>query len=197
MNKSIKTLVSLAAFVAVGTICQAQPAIKLLTVSVGNAYESYWKTKENAKKLTDAQQKAQEQVDELQKQLEAIVAEYKTIEERVNNTALSKDARDKATGEAQTKLREVEAKQEEGQQFIQNQQRSIQLRQKNHRDLMIDEITKVIEQIRKDRGATLVLDTSGPTGIGLSAILYADTGFDITPQVITELNKSQPADFKE
>jgi outer membrane protein len=196
MRKPIITIASLFAFMAAGTAVHAQPAIKLLTVSVGRAYESYWKTQENEAKLRDAQQKAQEQVEELQKQLEAVVEEYKQLEEQAKSTALSKDGLERAQLAAARKAEEVNAKQQEGQQFIANTQRSLQLRQKNHRDLMLDEITKVILQIRESRGATMVLDTSGPTGIGISGVVYADPAYDITEEVVAELNKTKPADFK-
>ncbi|MGH8018776.1 MAG: OmpH family outer membrane protein [Opitutaceae bacterium] len=194
MRKPVITILSLAAFCAAGVVSQAQPAPKLVTVSVGRAYDEYYKTQENIAKLRESQQQAQEQVAELQKQLEVVVEEYKALEEKTKSTALSKDGLAKAQSDAEKKLEEVNAKQQEGQQFIQNAQRSIQLREKNHRDLMIDEITKVIEDIRVQKGATLVLDTSGPTGIGLPGVLYADPAYDITEEVITELNKTKPAE---
>jgi outer membrane protein len=193
MSKTILTLLSLAAVCAAGTISQAQPALKIATVSIGRAYDEYWKTQENVAKLRDAQTKAQEQVADLQKQLDEVIAEYQALEEKTKSTALSKEGLAKAQADAESKLAEVNAKQQEGQQFIQNTQRSLQLREKNHRDLMIDEITAVVETIRAKRGATLVLDTSGPTAIGLSAIVYADSAYDMTDEVITELNKSKPA----
>ena len=79
-------------------------------------------------------------------------------------------------------------------QFVANAQRSLQLLERNYRDLMVDEITKVIEDFREAKGATLVLDTSGLSASGLPAVLYADAGYDITEEVITELNKSKPAE---
>ncbi len=194
MRKPVITILSLVAFCAAGAVSQAQPALKLVTVSVGHAYDEYYKTQDNLAKLRESQQQAQEQVAALQKQLEEVVEEYRVLEEKTKSTALSKEGLAKAQSDAERKLEEVNAKQQEGQQFIQNAQRSIQLREKNHRDLMIDEITKVIEDIRVKKGATLVLDTSGPTGIGLPGVIYADPAYDITEEVITELNKSKPAE---
>lgn len=193
MRKPIVTILSLAAVLATGVAAHAQPALKVATVSISRTYEGYWKTKEQEAKLTEAQQKAQEQVEALQKDLETVVEEYKALEEQAKSTALSKEGTERAQSQAARKLEEVNAKQQEGQQFIANTQRSLQLRQKNHRDLMLDEITKVILQVREKRGATIVLDTSGPTAIGVPGVLYADPAFDITEEVITELNKTKPA----
>ena len=41
-------------------------------------------------------------------------------------------------------------------------------------------------------GATLVLDKSGPTLFGIPAIIFADPAYDITQQVIDEVNKDRP-----
>lgn len=193
MKKPVIIMASVLAFLLAGAVVQAQPSIKLVTVSIGKAYDEYWKTKENQDKLQDSQAKAQEQVDELQKQLETLVEDFKAKEEESKNTALSESARQRAEEEARQMFETVRAKEQEGQQFIQNTQRALQMRQQNHRDLMLEEINKVILEISESKGATLVLDTSGPTAIGLSPVLYADEGFDITAEVIAELNKDAPA----
>ncbi|RME70477.1 MAG: OmpH family outer membrane protein [Verrucomicrobia bacterium] len=192
MKNPVTTVFALAAFLLAGAFVQAQPEIKLVTVSVGRAYDSYWKTKENQQKLADAQSKAQEQVNQLQKELEGLVAELKKKEEESKNTALSESARKRAEEEAREMFQNIRAKEQEAQQFVQNTQRSLQMRQQNHRDLMLEEINNVILDIAKEKGATLVLDTSGPTAIGISAILYADEAYDITDEVIAELNKDAP-----
>ena len=45
----------------------------------------------------------------------------------------------------------------------------------------------------KRQGATLLLDKSGPTLIGVSNIIYADASYDITDEVLKEINKDRPA----
>lgn len=194
MRKPIVTILSLLTMIAAGTAAKAQPALKLVTVDIARTYEQYYKVKDNEDKLRVTQQKAQEQVEDLQKQLEAVVDEYKALEEKTKSTALSKEGLEKAKADAQSKLEEVNAKQQEGQQFVQNTQRSLQLRQKNLRDLMLDEINKVVLEVREKHGATVVLDTSGPSGIGVPSVIYADPAYDVTEEVITELNKSKPVE---
>jgi outer membrane protein len=58
---------------------------------------------------------------------------------------------------------------------------------------MIEEITKSAVEIAKKKGATFLLDKSGPTLVGVSNILYFDPSLDITDEVATELNKDRPA----
>jgi outer membrane protein len=58
---------------------------------------------------------------------------------------------------------------------------------------MLEEISKIAAEVAKRKGATLLLDKAGPTAIGISNIIFADPGFDITDEVMKEANKDRPA----
>jgi outer membrane protein len=193
MNKMIRTLITLAAFGAGSTALLAQPAVKLVVVDMAKVYDSHYKTEEANAKFRDAEQKAQEQVEELNKQGQNLVEEYKELMEQSKNTVLTPEARSTAEGEAQKKLEDIQRKQGEVQNFRTNTQRSLQQRIKTHRDLLLEEITKVVNDLAKRQGATLVLDRSGPTLFGIPSVLYSDPAFDITESVVKEVNKDRPA----
>ena len=53
------------------------------------------------------------------------------------------------------------------------------------RQMLIEEISKVASDIAKKKGATLLVEKS--------ATLYADPAYDITEEVIAEINKGRPA----
>jgi outer membrane protein len=57
---------------------------------------------------------------------------------------------------------------------------------------MIEEISKVAVAIAKGKGATLLIDKSGPTMVGVSNVLYYDPSLEITDEVMDELNKGRP-----
>ena len=192
MNKMIRTLVSLAAFGAGSTALLAQPAVKLIVVDMAKVYDSHYKTEEANAKFRDAEQKAQEQVEELNKQGQTLVDEYKELMEQSKNTVLTADARSKAEADGQKKLEDIQRKQAEVQNFRTNTQRSLQQRIKTHRDLLLEEITKVVNDLAKKKGATLVIDRSGPTLFGIPSVLYSDASYDITDEVVTEVNKDRP-----
>ena len=193
MNKIIRTFITLAAFAAGSTALLAQPAVKLVVVDMAKVYDNHYKTEEANAKFRDAEQKAQEQVEELNKQGQILVDEYKELIDQSKNTLLTAEARTKAEGDAQKKLEDIQRKQGEVQNFRTNTQRSLQQRIKTHRDLLLEEITKVVNDLAKRQGATLVLDRSGPTLFGIPGVLYADPGYDITDTVLTEVNKDRPA----
>ena len=189
MNKMIRTLLSLAAFGAGSTALLAQPALKLVVVDMAKIYDSHYKTEEANAKFRDAEQKAQEQVEELNKQGQALVDEYKELMEQSKNTVLTAEARSKAEADGQKKMEDIQRKQGEVQNFRTNTQRSLQQRIKTHRDLLLEEITKVVNDLAKKQGATLVVDKSGPTLFGIPSVLYSDPSYDITEEVVKEVNK--------
>ncbi len=193
MKKLIRTLAVLAALAAGSTALLAQPAVKLVVVDMAKVYDNHYKTEEANAKFRDAEQKAQEQVEELNKQGQILVDEYKELIDQSKNTLLTSEARAKAEGDAQKKLEDIQRKQGEVQQFRANTQRSLQQRIKTHRDLLLEEITKVVNDIAKRQGATLALDRSGPTLFGIPGVLYADPSYDITEAVLAEVNKDRPA----
>jgi outer membrane protein len=191
----IRTLLTVAALAVGSTALQAQqpaPALKLIVVDMAKVFDSHYKSDEANVKFRDAEQKAREQAEELNKQGQALVEEYKELSEQAKNALLTAEARTKAEGDAQKKLDEIRRKQEEVQSFRVNTERSLQQRIKTHRDLLLEEISKTVADMAKKQGATLVLDKSGPTLFGIPAIIYADAGYDITQDVINEVNKDRP-----
>ena len=192
MKKTIRTLIALAALTAGSTALLAQPAVKLVVVDMAKVYDNHYKTKEANAKFLDAEQKAQEQVEEYNKQGQMLVDEYKELMEQSKNTLLTSEARAKAEADVQRKGEEIQRKQTEVQQFRQTTQRSLQQRIKTHRDLLLEEISKVVSDLAKRNGATLVLDRSGPTLFGIPSVIHADPSYDITDAVLAEVNKDSP-----
>ena len=193
MNKLIRTLLTLAAFGTGSTALLAQPAVKLITVDIGKVFDGHYKSEENNIKFKDAEQKAREQAEELRKQGQTMVDEYKELAEQAKNTLLNAEARTKAEQTAQKKLEEIQRKQADLQGFLQNTQNSLRQRIDNFREILLEEITKTVNEIAKRKGATLVVDKSGPSAFRIPVVLYADPAYDITEEVLAEVNKDRPA----
>jgi outer membrane protein len=192
MNKTIRNLMALAAFAAGTTAVLAQPALKLVVVDMAKVYDNHYKTEEATAKFRDAEQKAQEQVEELTKQGQTLVDEYKELDEQSKNAVLTAEARAKALADSQKKMQEIQRKQSDIQTFTNNTRTSLQTRYKNHRDLLLEEISKVVIELAKRKGATLVVDKSGPTLFGIPSVLYSDSAYEITDDVLKEVNKDRP-----
>ncbi len=192
MNNIIRLLLGLVALGTFTAALQAQPAVKLVVVDMMSLFDKHYKTEEINAKFNDVAQKAQEQLDEMNKQMQAVADQYKELLEQSKNTVLTADARGKAESEAQKKLEDFQRRQADAQNFRNSTQRSLQQRIKNHRDVLLEEIAKVVVDMAKRKGATLVLDRSGPTMLGIPGIVYSDPAYDITDEVMQEINKDRP-----
>jgi outer membrane protein len=194
MKKPIRSLTLMVAALVLAVSATAQPALKVVTIDLAKAYDSYWETKANEAKLREAFQRADEQAKVLRNDGTTMVDQYRALEEKSNNSMLTQEARDEASSQLQELAGKIQAKQQELQQFVANTQRSLEMSRNNHQTLMMDKIKEVALDMGHARGATMMIDTSGPTGLGFSNILFSDPSYDITEEVIAELAKTKPAD---
>ena len=193
MKKSIQTLVAFAALGAFTLVAQAQPAIKLVVVDMAKLYDNHYKTLEQNAKIQSDDAKAQEEIEKMNKEGNALVEEYKALNDQSTNPALTAEAKSKAQNDAQRKLEAIQQKKNEIGTFVQNTRQSLQQRLQTFRSLMLEEIGKVATDVAKRKGATLVLDKSGPSFIGISNVVYYDAAYEITDDVMAEINKGRPA----
>ena len=192
MKKLTLTLIALATLSAGSIALHAQPAVKLVTVDMATVFDKHYKSEEANIKFQNADKKAQEQVEELKKQGQTIVEEYKELMEQAKNTLLTAEARAKAEGDAAKKYEEIQRKQSDIQSFVQNTQRSLQQRISDHREMLLEEISKIVVEIARKHEATLVVDKSGPSIFKIPVVLYSDPAYDITEEVIVQENKDRP-----
>lgn len=193
MKNTIRSLVALATLSVFALAARAEPVVKILVVDMAKLYDSHYKTLEQNAKLQADQDKAREEVDRMKKEGTQLVEEYKNLQEQSTNAALTAEAKSKAQNEAQKKMEEIQAKQNEINSFVQNTGQSLNQRLQAFRSVMLEEIGKVATEVAKRKGGTLLLDKSGPSLIGVPNVVYADPSFDITDEVMQEINKDRPA----
>jgi len=193
MKISLKYLVAAALAGLFTVAAQAQPAPKILVVDMAKLYDGHFKTEEQNGKLKADQAKAEEELQKLNTEGNALVKQFNDLKEQANNPTLSSDAKTKAQQELEAKGQEIQRKQGEVNAFRGNTQRSLQQRINNFKQFLLEEISKTAVEIAKKKGATLLIDKSGPTLIGMPSLLYFDSAYDITEDVSKEINKDRPA----
>jgi outer membrane protein len=193
MNKLFRIFIGSLALLTAAVSSQAQPAVKLLVIDMAKALEGHYKTEEINSKFQAEAQKVEEQLGEMSKQIQKTRDEANELIEQSRNTVLKEEVRKQAEVDAQKKIQEFQQLQNDAQEYRGKNQQSFQQRAKNSRELLFEEISNVARDIARARGATLVLDKSGPTLIGVPAIVYADAAYDITDDVLKEVNKNRPA----
>lgn len=193
MKTSLKFLVAAAFAGLFAVAAQAQPAPKILVVDMAKLYDAHYKTEEQNGKLKADQQKAEEELQKLNTEGNTLVKQFNDLKEQLNNPTLSADAKTKTQQDFEAKGQEIQRKQAEVNAFRGNTQRSLQQRINNFKQFLLEEISKIAVDIAKKKGATLLVDKSGPTLIGMSSVLYFDPAYDITEDVSKEINKDRPA----
>jgi outer membrane protein len=172
---------------------RAQTAPRIFVVDLAKLFDSHYKTQEQQAKLRADEAKAQEQYSQIVKEGNALVEQFKELDEQSKNPTATAEAKAKAQAEAQKKYEEIQQKRSEQQSFVQNTQKTIQQRFQTFKTLMVEEISKISVEVAKKKGATFLFDKSGPTLVGVSNILYFDPSLDITDEVTAEINKDRPA----
>lgn len=191
MKKSVKLLVALAALAISGATLQAQSATKILVVDMIKLLDEHYKTQEQKQKLEADAQKAQEEAERLLKSRNALIEEYKEAFDQVNNPATTQEVKNQARTTAEQKRQEIQRKENELQSFQANTRNLLQQRFQNFKTIMLEEIGKIASDIAKRKGATLLLDKSGPNLLGISSVIYADATLDITADVEAEINRGR------
>ncbi|MDB6169001.1 MAG: hypothetical protein JWM88_1865, partial [Verrucomicrobia bacterium] len=137
--------------------------------------------------------KAQEELDRLNKEGNALVEKYKELDEQTKNPAMTAEAKAKAQADSQRAMEDIRKKQVEVQTFQQNTRNSFQQRLQNFKALILEEISKIATTVAQRHGATLLLDKAGPSLFLIPSVIYSDTGYDITDEVQKEISKDRPA----
>ena len=164
----------------------------IMTVDVGNLYDNYFKTKEANEKLQGRFDTAKTQLDEMIASGEVEVDTYKTMVEQAQNPALSDSARLDAEKDADLQMGKIRNMQQEVSAYRQSTQNQLAQQQNTQRQFMLEEIKTVIIDVAQQNGADLVFDTSTGVNVGLAPVIYANSAWDSTAQILEALNADAP-----
>jgi outer membrane protein len=192
MKKLLQSLLILGAFGQVALFAQAQPAQKILFVDMAKLYDGHYRAIEARAKLQADGQKAQAELDRLSKEINALVQQFKELDEQSNNPTATAEAKTKSQAAAQAKYQEIRSKQADATKFQENVGRELQQRNKEVQGMIMEDIAKLAADVAKKDGATVLIDKSGPTMFGFPAVIYSDPSFDITAEVAAEIAKTKP-----
>lgn len=185
MKTSIKALLAVAAFGASALFVQAQPALKVATVDLNKALAGYYRTQEEDARLQAYQQTANKDFEKILNEGKEMATRLQSQAESLKNPVLSEDARKRAQEDVQRLSQDMQKKEQELNEYRQTALRNIQQGVATTRQLLVEEITKVATEIGKKKGATLIIERN--------AFVFGDAAYDLTDEVVAELNKNKPA----
>jgi outer membrane protein len=188
-------VIALIASLIAGPALRAQTAPKICIVDLSKLFENHWKTAQEQAKLNEDEAKAQKEIDRLGAEGKALVEELKELDDQTKSPTASNEAKARANEAAQKKYEEIQRKRSEQTEYVQNESRTLHQRMDNFKAIMFEEISKVAVEVAKKHGATLLLDKSGPTMVGVSNIVYYDPSLEITDEVMAALKATRPANL--
>ncbi len=176
-------LISIAVTLA-AVACHAQNAPVILTVDINQLYQEYDKAQEALTKFKSAQDEAQTQFQDQLKKRNEIAEVIKDLREKANSDAVSDTKKKELMDEANTKLENLQALEGEINQFRNQSQQFLNERYQSMVKLHYNEIQEIVREVAKEKGANLVLNSSGRN------IVYQDENtFDITADCAKRLNE--------
>ena len=193
MKSHLKPLIAILAFALTAAAGSAQ-TLKVGIVDMASLFDAHYKTAEKNIVFQEEQERVKAEIARLNGEGLALQEEAQSMAEQLNNPVLSDDAKAKIQQDTQVKVTEMQRKQQEMNQLVTNSSDSLKQRIMNFRTLLMDEISQVAQEIAKRQGINLLLDKSGPSLLGMPAVLYSDDALEITEQVLAEINKNKPAD---
>jgi len=192
MKKSLISLLALAASMVLALTVHAQAEPKILVVDIAKVFDNHYaKQAEEAKLRADAK-KAEDDMQHLVKEGNDLVDQYKELVDQSKNPALTPEARAKAEDDSKKKMDEITSKQNELNSFKETVQRQFQERIQTIHSGLVSSIGIAATNVAKRHGVTLLLDKSGISAFGAPFLIYSDPAYDITDEVITEVNKDRP-----
>lgn len=189
MNKSpslpISSLVVLLLIIA----SHAQAEMKIGTIDMQKVFTAYYKTHESEAKLKEAQTAYKDELDGRMDAYKKNLDLINKLNEEINKPELSGAAKDQKAEERDGKISETKGLEKEISDFRQAREKEIQDQLKRMRDMLVEEIMKVVNEQVRAANYDMVFDRSGFSSNNLVPILlYARENYDFSDSVIIKLN---------
>ncbi len=163
--------------------------LKVAVINYEKAFDAYNKTVE-FKAVIEGKQKT------FQEELQGKQAEFKGYEEKIVNfqkqlqdPAVAESIKAQVQGELKDLVQKGKAEEQAFNQKVQRTRQSFQEEMNQQRQLILRDMNDVVEKFAKEQGYEIVLDASSSTVGRTPFVLYFDTKYDVTDEVIAILNK--------
>ena len=194
MKTSIKTIIAIAVAAIVAVAAQAQSTQpKIGVVNMADLFDNHYKTVEQKATLEKDMKVAEDELQALNRQGQALVAEVQKIQEDAKNPMLTDAAKQQLEADFQMKVQLLQAKQQEVNQFRASTQRAVQERTASFRQILVEEIKGIVNNVAKEKALNIVFDASGNSFNLIPTLVYTDGVLDLTADVQARINKDKPA----
>lgn len=171
----------------------AQTPLKVATIDLRKVFDGYYKTKQADAGLKDEAAGLEKTAKGMLEDYKKANEEYKTLSEGANDPAVSAEERARRDKNAKDKLLEIRQLEQQVQSFQRQSEATLLEKRRRMRENLLREIREAIVTKARSGGYNLVLDTAADSVNQTPVFLLADTGVDLTDDMIKELNAAAPA----
>jgi len=168
---------------------RAQGTLKIGTVDMNRTFREYNKTKDAEAKINDAKNQAKKEYDERADAYKKALDDINNLNKQLEAPALSADAKAQKAKERDDKISNIKNMEREITEFRQTRERQLQEQALRMREGIVKEISDVVMDKVKTSNLDLVFDKSGNSLNGVPVLMYSRDSVDFTNDVITVLNK--------
>ena len=189
----LKTVVSILALAAFTSTIYSQESLKIATVDMSKTFESYWKTTLSNKQIkereTDFNKIEQGMVDDIK----LIQEEYSRLVQSAQDPANAASKREEDSKQARLKAAANDRSLRSLTEYRQNKQRTMGEMRARLSKARVDEIKEIISAKAKQGSYDLVVNSAQNDA---ALVLYTVGKNDLTKEVIEELNKEAPEEYR-
>ncbi len=180
---------ALATALALPLVASAQGPLKIGTVDMNRAFKEYSKTKEAEAKINAARDAAKKEFDDRADAYKKALEDVNNLNKQLEAPALSADAKTQKAKDRDDKIANVKNMEREITEFRQTRERQLQEQAMRMREGIVKEITDIVMDRVKSQNMDLVFDKSGMSLNGVPLVMYARDNYDFTNDVVAALNK--------
>src|SRR5713226_9579730 len=178
MKKSLSIFSAL--MLALPIAALAQGTSKIGTVDMQKAFKEYTKTKDAEAKINDAKNAAKKELDDRTEAYKKALDEVNNLNKQLDAPALSADAKTQKAKERDEKITNIKNMEREINEFRQTRERQLQEQMLRMREGIVKEITEVVMEKVKSSNVDFVFDKSGMSLNGVPLLMYAKDNVDFT-----------------
>lgn len=190
LSKLVLSAITMAVFT--GTI-YSQESLKIATVDMSKTFESYWKTKLSNNQIKEREADFNKIEQGMVDDIKLIQEEYSRLVQSAQDPANAAAKREEDSKQARLKAAANDRSLRSLTEYRQNKNRTMGEMRARLSKARIDEIKEIISANAKKGGYDLVVNSAQND---TALILYTVGKNDLTKEVIEELNKEAPEEYK-
>lgn len=193
MTLSKLTIALTASFMLAAVPAQAQEDLKIATVDMQQLFKEYHRTNEAQKQINVERARIQKENNERLARIRELEAELQSLRKQLEDPSISDKKKQDLFKEFQMKTQEGVALDRERREYLQRRNAALNEKMVQRMRGILEEIRKLVEDQAKSDDYDYVFDKSGLSTSQVPFLLYTKDATDITPGLLTELNKDAPA----